>query len=762
MRNVLAVGTLTLVCGVCGACGTLGAAESAPRSPQDKPAPVATATACSTAESLTQQALQVLASRGEQAALPLLDKALETWLRETNEPFQWFDTSHGASTPLSLEHSIARIDPTGSWLARTEGHQITLFDTTSWRRRWVFDAHQGPVHSIAFNPQGTLLWSSGGDHTVRLFDLSTGKLVHTASNQDEVGHVLLSPDGTRLVHRCGLSLCSWKTDGTSPEAQRLRLPEACLVLRHWPQDHTIVAGKDGEETCFFNPTTGVVQKSLPFITGALVFPHRGDTFLSAVPTARTVQIEVWSASRGSRLRSLATTDEHGQPAVAHTLPSLSPDGLHAVALTRSDQLTRWDTSTGKVAGRLSLPSETVRASYLADGRVLLSHASGASFDLANDQVSAVHPGLQAPRMSYHTLEVTPDGTGFAVGVQDRIHLWSMETGPSMTLHHEKSLGRTWALRFAPNGRRLAALYARGLLVWDLSTKTVVHEALPSEGQRITAVGFDDRGRLIATRSVYPVPNRQDPRDGELVVTDLDEPSRHRATMRLEAHEAVQLSARGERVAIAPPGRGIRIFDLKTSKFLREVPAQGTWNLSPDGAWIAYVGIPEKSTQKISSLQLVRLSDGKPWTIEQIPQPAGPMAWKSDGSVIAVTTVGSQGGHDVLLVDPASRSVVGRSHLGHPMGSYYLTLLGERLVTRHREGGMSFHRMTDGEVIVSLGFMTDGQSWLAWTEPGVFDMGGPLAQELVGCRVGARVLPFPLCARKVRKEGLFEETLEQQR
>lgn len=758
MRRILAAGALTLTCGACGA------SESTPRSPEGTAASSTSATTASkpTAESLTEEALQALATQGERAAAPLLEKALDAWMRETNESFRWFDASDGASSPRSIEYSVAEIDPTGSWLARTIVDQITVFDTASWRRHWILDAHQGPVFSVAFNRQGTLMWSSGGDHTVRLFDLTTGRLVHTAWNQDEVDRLLLSPDGTRLVHRCGLSLCSWRTDRTTPESQRLRLPEACLGLRHWPLDHAIIAGEDGEEVCFINPATGVVERSLPFITGTLVFPHRGDTFLSAVPTARTVQIEVWSASKGSRLRSLATTDERGQPSIAQTIPSLSPDGLYAVALTRSDQLTRWDTTTGKVAGRLSLPSETMRASYLADSQVLLSHASGASFDLTNAAVTEVRPGLHAPRMSYHTLEVSPDGTTLAIGVQDRIQVWSMETGPSMALHHEKSLGATWALRFAPSGKRLAVLHARGVRVWDLSTKTLVHEALPTEGQRITAAGFDDRGQLITTRSVYPVPTKQDARSGELTVTDLEEPTKQRTTLWLGAHEAIQLSAQGERVAVAPPGQGIRVFDSKSSSLLREVSAQGIWSLSPDGAWIAYVGTAEKSTKAAPSLQLVRLSDGKPWALDQVPQPAGPMAWKRDGSLLAATIARDNGAHDVVLVDPTSRSVEGRSYLGHPLGSYYLTWLpdGERLVTRHRAGGMAIHRVRDGVAIVSLGFMTDGQSWLAWTEPGVFDMGGPLAQELVGCRVGARVLPFPLCATKVRHEGLFEKSLGQ--
>ena len=100
-------------------------------------------------------------------------------------------------------------------------------------------------------------------------------------------------------------------------------------------------------------------------------------------------------------------------------------------------------------------------------------------------------------------------------------------------------------------------------------------------------------------------------------------------------------------------------------------------------------------------------------------------------------------------------------MGRPPDSYYLTLMpdGGRLLVRYRRGGMSFHRLQDGGAVASLAFMDDGRTWLAWTEPGTFDMGGPLADRLVGCRAGPRVLPFPLCEFRFRKPGLLNEALE---
>ncbi|RKU33282.1 hypothetical protein C6499_01530 [Candidatus Poribacteria bacterium] len=47
---------------------------------------------------------------------------------------------------------------------------------------WILKGHAGTVTSVAFSPSGKILASGSADQRVRLWDLTTGKLLHTFSN----------------------------------------------------------------------------------------------------------------------------------------------------------------------------------------------------------------------------------------------------------------------------------------------------------------------------------------------------------------------------------------------------------------------------------------------------------------------------------------------------------------------------------------------------------------------------------------------------
>ncbi len=63
-----------------------------------------------------------------------------------------------------------------------------------------FEGHSGVVTSASFSPDGKFLVSSSGDKTLRIWNVQTGKTVHTLrGHTDWVTSAAFSPDGNRIV-----------------------------------------------------------------------------------------------------------------------------------------------------------------------------------------------------------------------------------------------------------------------------------------------------------------------------------------------------------------------------------------------------------------------------------------------------------------------------------------------------------------------------------------------------------------------------------
>jgi len=81
---------------------------------------------------------------------------------------------------------------------------VKIWDANTGKGLHTLKGHDGSVNSVAFSPDGQRVVSGSRDKTVKIWDASSGKELHTLKGHtDYVRSVAFSPDGQRIVSGCG-------------------------------------------------------------------------------------------------------------------------------------------------------------------------------------------------------------------------------------------------------------------------------------------------------------------------------------------------------------------------------------------------------------------------------------------------------------------------------------------------------------------------------------------------------------------------------
>ena len=89
---------------------------------------------------------------------------------------------------------------------------IEEWNLTTLSRSVFPSAHHDTVNGLSLSPDGKLLASASWDNTVRLWDVSSRRLVHTfVGHVDKVTSATFSPDGRLLASGAGGEVKLWDT-----------------------------------------------------------------------------------------------------------------------------------------------------------------------------------------------------------------------------------------------------------------------------------------------------------------------------------------------------------------------------------------------------------------------------------------------------------------------------------------------------------------------------------------------------------------------
>ncbi len=302
--------------------------------------------------------------------------------------------------------------------------------------------HAGQITGLDFSPDGKFAVSCAEDGNVKLWELSSGRLLHT-----------WYPSEGEIEFRPATSV-AFSKDGEEILAGSFGNP-----LLIWDNF------KSGEKNTreFIDPNSNSRNSVMDF-----GISKNGQEVISLTSDNK---LTIWNIKSATSVRAFSTENEK------MTSVCLTPDTKTAYTGTRKGKIIKWSTRSGEQLDNIDMHTRDVNSlSVSPNGKMVLSGSKDYTlklWDISNKKILQSFNNAYSPG---HSSAFSNDSKYFAFGNNDHsVIVWDIENGKAVDTLRKHSRSIT-EVRFSPDDKfLLSGSMDKSVILWTLETGEAVHE-----------------------------------------------------------------------------------------------------------------------------------------------------------------------------------------------------------------------------------------------------------------------------------------------